>query len=109
HTQHHKPKSLNNPYTATPSTKLRHVLDQATAGQLKPQLHKLPTPTTHRCHSQRIAAYNLPIYTSILFILGHNVDKPIDAWDESFLPLQMMQHLKKVTIRDGANSFPLIK
>ncbi len=108
--QQQKQKYLYNYYTANCSTKVRDVLDQALGGQLKPQLQKIPTPTTYRWHSQRISAYSLPIYTCMYFILGQNVDKPIDAWDESFLPLKMMEHLKTVTITNGTlPPTPLIK
>jgi HEAT repeat protein len=104
--QQNKQKYLYNYYNANCSTKVRDALDYALDGQLKPQLVKIDTGTTYRWHSQRIAAFSFPIYTSILFILGHNVDKPINAWEESFLPLRFMLYLKNVQVSEG-NSPPV--
>lgn len=92
------------------STRVRDVLDRATDGQIAPQLQPQPTDTTYRWHTRRIMASDLPLYTSLLFILGQPVDHPISAWQESFLPLRLMDHLRNVTILDDAgNRVPLIK
>src|SRR6266850_3856975 len=92
---------LYNYYNNNCSTKVRDALDYAVNGQLRPPLEKIATNTTYRWHSQRISAFSWPIYTSMLFILGHNVDRPINAWEESFLPLQFMKYVKNVQVRDG--------
>ena len=105
HEQNQQPY-LYNYYNSNCSTKVRDVLDHATEGQLRPQLVKIDTGTTYRWHSLRLSALNSPVYTSMLFTLGHNVDKPINAWDESFLPIQFMKHLKTVQVREG-NSLPV--
>ena len=105
HKQNQQPY-LYNYYNSNCSTKVRDALDYALDGQLKPQLDKIDTHTTYRWHSLRISAFSFPIYTSILFILGHNVDKPINAWEESFLPLRFMLYLKKVQVLEG-NSTPV--
>jgi len=105
HDQNQKPY-LYNYYNSNCSTKVRDALDYAVDGQLKPQLVKIETNTTYRWHSLRISAFSFPIYTSILFILGHNVDKPINAWEESFLPLRFMLYLKNVQVQEG-NSTPV--
>jgi HEAT repeat protein len=99
--QQNKQPYLYNYYNSNCSTKVRDALDHAVDGQLRPQLQKADTGTTYRWHSLRIAAFSFPIYTSMLFILGHNVDKPINAWEESFLPLRFMNHLKTVQVREG--------
>jgi HEAT repeat protein len=92
-------------YTANCSTKVRDALDHAVEGQLRPQLVKIDTGTTFRWHSLRIGAFSWPIYISMHFMLGHNVEKPINAWEESFLPVLFMKHLKTVQVSDG-NSTP---
>jgi hypothetical protein len=97
---------LYNYYNSNCSTKVRDALDYAVEGQLRPQLAKIDTHTTYRWHSQRIAAFSFPIYTSILFILGHNIDRPINAWEESFLPLRLMVYLKDAQVHEG-NSTPV--
>lgn len=92
------------------STRVRDALDRATGGQIGAQLQGKPTDVTYRWHTRRIMAGDLPLYASLLFILGHPVDRPISAWQESFLPLRLMDHLRGVTIRDDAgNVVPLIK
>lgn len=84
------------------STRVRDALDRALGGDLAAQLRPGPTGTTYRWHTRRITADNVPLYASLLFILGQPVDRPISAWDESFLPLRLMDHLRTVTVSDDA-------
>jgi hypothetical protein len=49
-------------------------------------------------------------YTALNTVLGPATDRPISQWEESFLPLKLMDHLRHVTIKspDGRD-VPLIK
>ena len=48
-------------------------------------------------------------YAGIELGLGNPVDHPLNAWDDSFLPMQLMEHVRHVDIRgpDGAQA-PLV-
>jgi len=43
---------------------------------------------------------DLVLYTGIDFILGQAIDRPISAWEESFLPVRLRQHLLQTTVTD---------
>jgi hypothetical protein len=87
-------------YVNNCSTKVRDAIDQATGGQIKPQLAGIATGTTFRWHTSRLTADTLWLYTSLYYVLGHPVDRPLSAWEESFLPEKLSGHLRAVTI-DG--------
>lgn len=91
-----------NYYTANCSTKVRDALDLALDGQLQAQLKPLATGTTYRWQTLRIMQNDLVIYIGLDFILGHATDKPLTAWQESFLPMALQAHLRKVMVRDEA-------
>ncbi len=87
-------------YVNNCSTKVRDAIDQATGGQIKPQLQSIPTGTTFRSHTSRLTADSLWLYTSLYYVLGHPVDHPLSAWEESFLPEKLSNHLRSTKI-DG--------
>jgi Na+/melibiose symporter-like transporter len=50
------------------------------------------------------------LYTGLELAMGPSTDRKLSAWEESFLPAKLMEHLNRVTIDDGAgNRVPLIK
>ncbi len=87
-------------YTNNCSTKVRDALDSATGGQIKAQLTNVPTGTTFRWHTSRLTADSLWLYTSLYYVLGHRVDRPISAWEESFLPEKLSIYMRSVKV-DG--------
>lgn len=92
------------------STRARDVIDRSVGGELAAQLKPKKTGVTYRWHTRRIMASDLPMYTSLLFILGHPVDRPISAWEDSFLPLRLMDYLRHVTVVDDlGNRVPIVK
>jgi hypothetical protein len=92
------------------STRVRDLIDRAVAGGVRAELSARSAGVSYRWHTRRITAANLPLYTSLLYILGQPVDRPITEWEESFLPLELMAHLRTVRVMDDAgNPVPLIK
>ncbi|GJG84893.1 hypothetical protein tb265_00740 [Gemmatimonadetes bacterium T265] len=81
------------------STRVRDVLDRALGGQLRAQLAGVPTGTTYRSHTRRLTDGDAATYTGIQLALGRPADAPLDAWQESFLPVRMMAHLRTVRVR----------
>jgi hypothetical protein len=39
----------------------------------------------------------VPTYTGLLLGLGSPTDRPIDAWEEGFIPMELMKHLRAVS------------
>jgi Domain of unknown function (DUF4105) len=91
------------------STRVRDALDRVLGGAIKRQTDSVPAGTTYRFHTQRLTANDPLIFTGLLLALGQGVDRPISEWEEMFLPMEMRQHLRGVTIPgpDG-RSIPLV-
>jgi hypothetical protein len=91
------------------STRSRDALDQVLNGQIRWQLESTPTSTSYRWHTRRLMQSNFWLYTALQYVLGHPTDQKIDAWQECFLPVQMMHSLERVTVTDSAGkSTPLV-
>jgi hypothetical protein len=80
------------------STRVRDAIDRAVGGQLR---HALRTPAaqTLRSHALRACAEILPEYLALTIGLGPLVDRPTDAWAETFLPEKLEAGVRKVSIR----------
>jgi nitrate reductase gamma subunit len=91
------------------STRVRDALDRALGGAIRASLAGVATGTTYRWHSLRLTADNVQTYTGLLLGLGSPTDRPIDAWEEGFIPMQLMEHLRAVVVTDEAGrTVPLV-
>jgi hypothetical protein len=80
------------------STRVRDALDRALGGALRAAFEGKATGTTYRQHTERLTAETLPEYTGLLLALGPSTDRPIDAWEESFLPVKLMEHVRGIQV-----------
>jgi hypothetical protein len=91
------------------STRIRDVLDRALGGAISGALTGVPTSSTLRWHSLRLTGGSLATWTGLVLGLGPPTDQPIDAWEESFIPMQLQQHLRMVQVPDGRGGMvPLV-
>jgi len=91
------------------STRVRDAIDRATGGAIRAQLEGQSTGTTYRWHTSRLTAEEWPAYTGLLLALGPFIDRPIDAWEEGFLPVQLMKRVSPLRIANEAgDSVPLV-
>ncbi|HMB95276.1 MAG TPA: hypothetical protein VKK61_04480, partial [Tepidisphaeraceae bacterium] len=64
----------------------------------------------YRSETSRLVADDFVLYTALYFILGQPTDRPINAWQEMFLPMRMRERLSAMKISDEAgNEIPLVK
>jgi hypothetical protein len=91
------------------STRVRDAIDRVIGGAIQAQTASRPTGTTYRFHTQRLTANDPLIFTGLLLALGQQVDRPISAWEEMFLPMALREHARGVTVTgpDGAR-IPLV-
>jgi hypothetical protein len=82
------------------STRLRDALDTALGGVMRSQLDSIPTGTTFRSHSLQLTASIPALYTGLVLGLGLPTDQPINAWEETFVPMRLMERLRDVRV-DG--------
>lgn len=92
------------------STRVRDALDRALGGALRRALVGVPTGSTWRSNTRRLTDGLPAVYAGIQLALGRGADAPLDAWQESFLPVQLMRHVREVRVRtaDGA-LVPLVR
>lgn len=92
------------------STRVRDALDLVLGGQLRRATESVPTGTSYYWHTARLTAGDIPVYTGITLALGQPADRPISAWEEMFIPMQMRQRLAAVRVTDSAGvSRPLVR
>src|SRR5690606_37079840 len=76
-------------------------LDEALDGQLKAQLEAVPADTTFRREAERHIAPDWPLWLGFQAGLGKSADRPIDAWEQCFLPGELQERLQTVEVSDG--------
>ncbi len=92
------------------STRIRDAIDRAIGGRLRRATENMPAGLTFRRHTQRLTTGNPLLYSGLLLGLGTPVDGPISAWEEMFLPGELMEHVRNVDVvaADG-NAVPLVR
>jgi hypothetical protein len=84
------------------STRVRDALDRAVDGRLRATLAGVPTSTTYRWHTRRLLQTMPTMYSGIQLVLSRKADRPIDRWEEGFLPVRLMEAVRDVRVSDGA-------
>src|SRR5690606_37708794 len=91
------------------STRVRDVIDQAVGGQLRELTENTPTGTTFRSHTRALTASDPLLYSGLMLGLGQPVDRQISAWEEMFLPMELRERIREMTIRNEAGvEVPLV-
>ncbi|HEV2149518.1 MAG TPA: DUF4105 domain-containing protein [Longimicrobiaceae bacterium] len=91
------------------STRIRDVIDRVIGGRLRAATMGEPTGTTYRWHSERLIAEDRPAYFGLLGGLGPAADRPIDAWEEMFLPGKVQEQVRTVRVPDESGRMvPLV-
>ncbi|HEX6559218.1 MAG TPA: DUF4105 domain-containing protein, partial [Longimicrobiales bacterium] len=91
------------------STRVRDAIDRATGGALKRYLESTPTDETYRSHTQALTYDQPPLYIGLMLAMGPRIDRPLTAWQESFIPMELREWARKVKVRapDGSEQ-PLV-
>ncbi len=84
------------------STRVRDALDSVLDGRLRAALEGAPTGSTYRRHTRRLLGGMPAMYTGIQLVLSGRADRPIDRWEEAFLPVELMDALRDVSVPDEA-------
>ena len=82
-------------------TKVRDLVDGATGGALRGRFSRLPASDTYRGWLRRSLAER-PLWLALIdFSLGPSFDRPIDRYEEEFLPSVLSADLDAATLPDG--------
>ena len=80
------------------STRVRDALDRALEGQLRRELEPVATESTYRSHSLGLLSADPVAAAALRLALGNPADRPLSAWEESFIPMRLQSWLRTVTI-----------
>lgn len=83
------------------STRVRDALDRVLGGGLRSLSEGDTTAHTYRWHTRRLLRDVPAAYLGIQTVLGPSADRPLTAWEESFLPLRLMEEVRRVEVPDG--------
>jgi hypothetical protein len=90
-----------NYYLDNCSTRVRDVIDRVLGGRLRAYLKGISTQETYRSHSLRMMQGAPFLVTGVEVALGRPTDKPLNADQASFLPVQLMSYVKGFTLDGG--------
>ncbi|MEP6882034.1 MAG: DUF4105 domain-containing protein [Dokdonella sp.] len=97
-------------FTSNCSTRVRDALDSVLGGALKRQMTSPSRGYSYRLMADSLTAPD-PLLMGVIDIgLGPFADQRLSYWKDSFVPMQLMAHLREMKIKDtdGAEQ-PLVK
>jgi hypothetical protein len=92
-------------FTDNCATKVRDALDHVLGGQLRKQLEVRSTGDTYRSEALRLASPTWWMQLGFDIALGPQADRPLTRWQQGFLPRQLADDLRSITLN---NQQPLV-
>jgi len=83
------------------STRVRDALDRVLGGRIRELAQAETTTHTYRWHTRRLLQDTPWAYLGIQTVLGPSADRPLTAWEETFLPRRLMEVVRQVDVPDG--------
>lgn len=99
-----QPENMNYLYdyfTSNCATKVRDALDKALGGALKKQLEAVRTPYSYRHEAVRLISPDFIAGVGMDLGLGPRADRPLNLWQQSFVPMVLMEAVRKVKVIDA--------
>jgi hypothetical protein len=91
------------------STRVRDAMDRVIGGRVAATLKPIQTEETYRSHTRRLNYFDIPTYTGLQLAMGNPIDRPLTAWEEAFLPEELMKWVRQVKVRDASGrELPLV-
>ena len=92
------------------STRVRDAIDMVLGGRLRQVLDAEASGMTYRAHTRRLVADDLPVFYGLEVAMTSVIDEPLSLWAESFLPMELMENVRRVTVTDAeGREAPLVK
>jgi hypothetical protein len=88
-------------YVDNCTTRVRDALDRALGGVLRKQLENRPGGMTYRQQTARLMSAQPWLMLVLDLGLGPYADQPLNAWQESFLPMVLQRELAHTKVDDG--------
>lgn len=90
------------------TTKVRDALNQALGGALERQLSRRSMRQTYRFDAVRLISPDFWLALGMDVGLGPRGDRPLNQWQESFVPSALSAALRLVVVRDADGTRPLV-
>jgi hypothetical protein len=90
-----------NYYTDNCSTRVRDALNSALGGVLGTALKARPAGMTYRQQTARLMSAQPWLMLVMDLGLGPYADRPLNAWQESFLPMVLQRDVREIQVADG--------
>ena len=87
--------------TSNCATRIRDALNTAFGGALQPALTSRRAPLTYRQQIDRLMAAQPWLMLLMDLGLGPSSDRPLNEWQESFLPMVLAREIRTVQVPDG--------
>ena len=91
-------------FRANCSTRVRDVLDTALDGAIKAQTIAPSRGFTYRMDADRLMRPDPAVMLAMDAGLGPFADQRLSYWDEFFVPMEFMRHLREVKVKDDAGN-----
>ena len=95
-------------FTANCSTRVRDALDMALGGAIKAQTIAPSRGFTYRMDTLRLMRPEPALMLGMDAGLGPFADQRLAYWDEGFVPMEFMRHLRDVRVRDESGNSRLL-
>jgi hypothetical protein len=87
--------------TSNCSTRIRDALDRVLGGALRPILTARNAPMTYRGQIDRLMSAQPWLMLLMDLGLGPSADRPLNEWQESFVPMVLAREIRTVQVSDG--------
>ncbi|HUP89363.1 MAG TPA: DUF4105 domain-containing protein [Longimicrobiales bacterium] len=84
------------------TTRIRDALNTVLNGEVSRQLKAIPTASTYRSQTKALTLNDPLLYEGLMLAMGQNIDQPLTAWEESFLPMELQSWVRSVKVRNTA-------
>jgi hypothetical protein len=96
-------------FTANCSTRVRDALDAAVGGAIKAQTIAPSRGFTFRMDADRLMRPDPAVMLAMDAGLGPYADRRLSFWDESFVPMEFMRHMREIHVPDETGKLrPLV-
>jgi Domain of unknown function (DUF4105) len=90
-------------YKENCATRLRDFINDGVNGQFADSM-KVAGRLTFRQHTLRYTAHAPLMQWLLMFLMNDTIDKPIQKWDEMFLPDELAKYVAKLSYRDSTGN-----
>lgn len=96
-------------FSANCSTRVRDALDSAVGGAIKAQTIAPSRGFTYRMDADRLMRPDPVVMLAMDAGLGPFADRRLSFWDEAFVPMELMRHVREVRVPDETGNLrPLV-